>query len=167
MGCYVRTVTMVGGTAWREIIRARCVAVTQSRALNVSRCVQRCGYKTADAEEAGAGSSGLEAIKVRDMARTFDVHKPLAVPTVFTPPSLATIWQVGPHKPLPETWVRDFVTDSRKSIAALPRMLFDASPRLDLIHRLVAWQQAALRAGTAKTKSRAEVKGSTRKIYPQ
>lgn len=100
--------------------------------------------------------------------RTFDVPIPLGGSTPgFDPPSRASMWQVGPHKPPPETWVRDFVTDSRQSIVGLPRLLFDAPARLDLVHKAAMWQRAAMRAGTAKTKHRGEVSGSSRKVYPQ
>ncbi len=45
--------------------------------------------------------------------------------------------------------------------------VFDAPLRKDLLARVVAWQLAKRRAGTHKTKSRAEINGSTRKIMRQ
>lgn len=45
--------------------------------------------------------------------------------------------------------------------------VFNAPIRPDLVHRTVVWQLAKRRAGTAKTKNRAEVAGSGRKIRPQ
>lgn len=108
-----------------------------------------------------------DGLKLRPETRSLDVSKPLEMPSVFTPPSVAKMWHVGPHKPAPEAWVRDFVTDTRTGLVSLPRYLFDASPRMDLIHRASEWQRAAMRAGTAKTKTRAEVHGTTRKMSPQ
>lgn len=45
--------------------------------------------------------------------------------------------------------------------------LFNAPVRKDLIHRVVHWQLAKRRAGTASTKTRSEVNASGRKIRPQ
>lgn len=50
---------------------------------------------------------------------------------------------------------------------SLPGRIFNAPIRQDLVHRVVIWQLAKRRSGTAKTKNRAEVKGSGRKIRPQ
>lgn len=50
---------------------------------------------------------------------------------------------------------------------SLPGTIFNAPIRQDLVHRVVIWQLAKRRSGTAKTKNRAEVKGSGRKIRPQ
>jgi large subunit ribosomal protein L4 len=50
---------------------------------------------------------------------------------------------------------------------ALPGRLFNAPVRADLVHRVVHWQLAKRRAGTASTKNRGEVEGSGRKIRPQ
>lgn len=52
-------------------------------------------------------------------------------------------------------------------IIQLSGRVFNAPIRPDLVHRTVIWQLAKRRQGTAKTKGRGEVKGSTRKIRPQ
>lgn len=52
-------------------------------------------------------------------------------------------------------------------ITTLPGRIFNAPVRPDLVHRVVVWQLAKRRQGTAKTKTRGEVSGSTRKIRPQ
>lgn len=52
-------------------------------------------------------------------------------------------------------------------IITLPGRIFNAPVRPDLVHRVVVWQLAKRRQGTAKTKTRGEVSGSTRKIRPQ
>ena len=49
----------------------------------------------------------------------------------------------------------------------LPPLLFAAPVRLDILHRLVEWQRAGQRQGTAKTKDRGEVSGTGRKPHPQ
>ena len=51
--------------------------------------------------------------------------------------------------------------------AELPDELFMATPRRDIIARVVHWQMAKRRAGTHKTKGMGEVSGTTRKPYKQ
>lgn len=40
-------------------------------------------------------------------------------------------------------------------------------PKISVLHEVVAWQRAKRRSGTAATKTRGKVRGSTAKIYPQ
>jgi large subunit ribosomal protein L4 len=49
----------------------------------------------------------------------------------------------------------------------LPDELFGATPRADLIARVVHWQLAKRRAGTHKAKGMGEVQGTTKKPYRQ
>jgi large subunit ribosomal protein L4 len=49
----------------------------------------------------------------------------------------------------------------------LPDTLFAASPRADIMARVVHWQLAKRRAGTHKVKGMAEVSGTTKKPYRQ
>ncbi len=49
----------------------------------------------------------------------------------------------------------------------LPDALFGASPRADVMARVVHWQLARRRAGTHKAKGMSEVSGTTRKPYRQ
>lgn len=51
--------------------------------------------------------------------------------------------------------------------AELPDVLFAATPRKDIIARVIHWQMAKRRAGTHKTKGMGEVSGTTRKPYKQ
>src|SRR5690554_2979011 len=51
--------------------------------------------------------------------------------------------------------------------AELPGELFDVQTNVPLIHQVVVAQLAAARQGTAKTKTRAEVRGGGRKPYRQ
>ena len=51
--------------------------------------------------------------------------------------------------------------------ADLPVELFGATPRRDIIARVIHWQLAKRRAGTHKTKGMGEVSGTTRKPYKQ
>jgi large subunit ribosomal protein L4 len=51
--------------------------------------------------------------------------------------------------------------------AELPDEIFAVSPRLDIMARVVHWQQAKRRAGTHKTKGMSEVQGTTKKPYRQ
>ncbi|MBV9538454.1 MAG: 50S ribosomal protein L4 [Acidisphaera sp.] len=49
----------------------------------------------------------------------------------------------------------------------LPDEYFAATPRVDIIARVVHWQQAKRRAGTHKVKGMGEVSGTTKKPYKQ
>ena len=49
----------------------------------------------------------------------------------------------------------------------LPDRIFGLEPRSDLIHRMVTYQLAKRRAGTAKTKGRSEINGTGAKMYKQ
>jgi large subunit ribosomal protein L4 len=51
--------------------------------------------------------------------------------------------------------------------AELPDHIFAATPRADIIARVVHWQLAKRRAGTHSTKGMSEVSGTTRKPYRQ
>jgi large subunit ribosomal protein L4 len=45
--------------------------------------------------------------------------------------------------------------------------IFGLAPRADILHRMVQWQLAKRQAGTHKTKTRAEINRSGKKIYKQ
>ena len=49
----------------------------------------------------------------------------------------------------------------------LPGRIFDVPLRVDVAHRVVLWQRNKKRRGLHKTKTRAEVKGTTKKARPQ
>ncbi len=51
--------------------------------------------------------------------------------------------------------------------AELPDELFGATPRTDIIARVMHWQMAKRRAGTHKVKGMGEVSGTTKKPYKQ
>lgn len=69
--------------------------------------------------------------------------------------------------PPKQAWVVSFMTGNKMGIIDLNDDIFGASPRLDILHRVVVWQRAKMRAGTAKTKDRGEVRGGGRKPHPQ
>ncbi|MEW6443701.1 MAG: 50S ribosomal protein L4 [bacterium] len=50
---------------------------------------------------------------------------------------------------------------------ALPDAVFSAEPKPHLFHAVIRMQRASLRAGTASTKTRSEVRGSTKKPWRQ
>ena len=66
-----------------------------------------------------------------------------------------------------QSWVRSFETGEKLGIVDLNEFVFGARPRLDILHRVVVWQRAKIRAGTAKVKDRSEVRGGGRKPRPQ
>ena len=49
----------------------------------------------------------------------------------------------------------------------LPEAMFGLEPRADILHRMVRYQLAKRRAGTASTKDRSEITGSSAKMYRQ
>uniref|UniRef100_A0A7S3BSR1 Large ribosomal subunit protein uL4m n=1 Tax=Haptolina ericina TaxID=156174 RepID=A0A7S3BSR1_9EUKA len=56
---------------------------------------------------------------------------------------------------------------TRLGIVELRADVWDMPLRTDIVHRVVFWQRACMRQGTAKTKARAEVRGGGRKPRPQ
>lgn len=62
---------------------------------------------------------------------------------------------------------RSLLSMTPVDVTRLSGRLFNAPVRTDLVHRTVIWQLACRRQGTHKTKTRAEVSGSGRKIRPQ
>ena len=66
-----------------------------------------------------------------------------------------------------QTWVRNFETGENLGIVELNRDVFGTRPRVDILHRVVVWQRAKRRSGTAKVKDRGEVRGGGRKPWPQ
>ena len=72
------------------------------------------------------------------------------------------------YTPVPkEAWVVSFETGNKLGIVRLSDFVFGARPRVDIIHRVVVWQRAKRRAGTAKVKDRSEVRGGGRKPWRQ
>lgn len=69
--------------------------------------------------------------------------------------------------PPKQGWLISFLTGKKMGIVDLDEMIFGAPPRLDILHRVVVWQCAKMRAGTAKTKNRGEVRGGGRKPHRQ
>lgn len=57
--------------------------------------------------------------------------------------------------------------NARAGTAELPDELFAATPRADIMARVVHWQLARRRAGNHKVKGLSEVSGTTRKPYRQ
>lgn len=66
-----------------------------------------------------------------------------------------------------QAWVRSLETGEKLGIVTLHNFVFGARPRIDILHRVVVWQLAKRRAGTAKVKDRSEVRGGGRKPWRQ
>jgi large subunit ribosomal protein L4 len=62
--------------------------------------------------------------------------------------------------------LKSLTSDEAGTIELSPEV-FGLEPRADILQRVVVWQLAKRRAGSHKTKTRGEVRGSTRKIYKQ
>lgn len=65
-----------------------------------------------------------------------------------------------------EAWITQ-LDGTKIGLTTLSAFVFASPPRTDILHRVVVWQLARRRAGSASTKTRAEVSGSGRKIYRQ
>ena len=79
----------------------------------------------------------------------------------------AALYRENPFlKPVP-AWLRDFKTFQPITMTFASAKIFNTPIRVDIMHRVVHWHLAGLRAGTASTKHRSDVRGSTRKIYQQ
>lgn len=72
-----------------------------------------------------------------------------------------------------QAWVYSFFPEDPTGqpeptrIIELSGHLFGAAPRLDILHRVVVWQRREWWQGTASTKNRSEVRGSTKKPWKQ
>ena len=73
-----------------------------------------------------------------------------------------------PYAPVvPQSWVTSFETGEKLGIVDLNERIFGRQPRVDIMQRVVVWQRAKIRAGTARVKTRDEVRGGGRKPWPQ
>ena len=74
-----------------------------------------------------------------------------------------------PYSPvIPQAWVTSFENPDKKlGIMDLNERVFGRQPRLDIMQRVVVWQRAKIRSGTARVKTRSEVRGGGRKPWPQ
>ena len=88
-----------------------------------------------------------------------------------TPPSTAAVDAHTPpthYAPVPkQVWLKSLETGEKLTIVELHDFVFGVQPRVDIIHRVVVWQRAKRRAGTAKVKDRSEVRGGGRKPWRQ
>lgn len=64
-------------------------------------------------------------------------------------------------------WVTSFTDEDPLGIVELNDFVFGANPRIDILHRVVVWQRAKKRSGTASVKTKAEVRGGGRKPWRQ
>ncbi len=71
------------------------------------------------------------------------------------------------NPPPKQAWLLSFKTGDKLGIVDLDDDIFGLAARLDILHRVVVWQRAKRRAGTAKTKDRTEVRGGGRKPWQQ
>ncbi len=94
--------------------------------------------------------------------------KTLSIPSIKQPIlSNALIPRRNPFLKPVQAYLRNFQTFQPEQVLSLSPILFDAPIRRDIMHRVVVWHRAGLRQGTASSKGRGEVAGSTRKVRPQ
>ena len=63
--------------------------------------------------------------------------------------------------------MKSLETGDKLGIIQLNEFVFGSRPRIDILQRVVVWQRAKRRAGTAKVKDRSEVRGGGKKPWPQ
>ncbi|KAI7903029.1 ribosomal protein L4/L1 family-domain-containing protein [Cokeromyces recurvatus] len=83
--------------------------------------------------------------------------------------TLATTIEAAP-KVIPTTvqaFLRDFKTNEPTSLIELDNSVFGQPIRRDILHRVVVWQRDGMRQGTHSTKTRSEVRGTSKKLAPQ
>lgn len=68
---------------------------------------------------------------------------------------------------LKHAMVTSFMDGDEVGTIQLNDFVFGTNPRLDILQRVVVWQRAKARAGTACVKDRSEVRGGGRKPWPQ
>ena len=81
----------------------------------------------------------------------------------------------APESPVPyhykppdkEAPLKSFETGKVLGVVKLHHFVFGAPARVDILHRIVVWQRAKRREGSAKVKDRSEVRGGGRKPWPQ
>ncbi|KAJ2453662.1 54S ribosomal protein yml6, mitochondrial [Coemansia sp. RSA 2336] len=74
---------------------------------------------------------------------------------------------VNPFPQTVQAWMMDFETNDPVDILDVERSVFAAPIRTDIIHRAVTYERNMKRQGTHSSRTRSEVRGSTRKIQPQ
>ena len=145
------------------------------RSLHVPRRVRGVGPRP---DQPSRRQRQLQSQRRRlQLSQRLSPHLPLHSPVAPSPPALLSL----PARPLSHDLVPYTATAVPTSLpifdlstgletgasAALPPFLFQAPVRLDVLHRVVEWQRAGARQGTAKTKDRAEVSGTGKKPHPQ
>ena len=85
-------------------------------------------------------------------------------PTTHAPKSPIPYHYKPAHKEVP---LKSFQTGQVLGTVKLHHFVFGAPPRVDILHRIVVWQRAKCREGSAKVKDRSEVRGGGRKPWRQ
>lgn len=107
--------------------------------------------------------------KIRGVQRRWSTNEGLSASQQTAPQALSQneklpVWAGGDREALVYASLERF---EPVDIIDVSGRVFNAPVRTDLVHNVVHWQRAKRRAGTAKTKTRGEVAGSTRKMRPQ
>ncbi|KXJ29929.1 uncharacterized protein LOC110235655 [Exaiptasia diaphana] len=113
------------------------------------------------------------------------VHRPVALSPAPAPivPNIEDLPQFGTFSPSVcqfiaerqhensnsriKSWVTRLADEKPVGLIDLNEFVFGENPRIDILHRVVVWQRAKRRAGTACVKGRSEVRGGGRKPWPQ
>ncbi|KAJ2382815.1 54S ribosomal protein yml6, mitochondrial [Coemansia sp. RSA 2603] len=82
-------------------------------------------------------------------------------------PPVQSVAAVDPFPQTVQAWMMDFKTNDPLDIVEVQRSVFAAPIRTDIVHRVVTYERNMKRQGTHNSRTRSEVRGSTRKVQPQ
>ncbi|KAJ1962461.1 54S ribosomal protein yml6, mitochondrial [Dipsacomyces acuminosporus] len=82
-------------------------------------------------------------------------------------PPVQSVRAANPFADTVQAWMMDFETNTPLDILDVQRSVFAAPIRTDIIHRVVTYERNMKRQGTHNSRTRSEVRGSTRKVSPQ
>lgn len=150
--------------ACQSDVLLRPVTITQARSIHNPKWMRE-EAKAAKIQEnirsqLLAGTFRSQPFKVRDRVRQKKRSTVPLVPVIEDNAVPLTI-----NKKI-ESWVYNLNAE-KVGILDLNPEVFDTEIRRDLIHRVVVWQRAKKRQGTHKVKGRSEVRGTTKKPFPQ
>ncbi|KAJ2766013.1 54S ribosomal protein yml6, mitochondrial [Coemansia nantahalensis] len=127
----------------------------------------RAASTRATAAAAAAAATGPPPSVLRPIGSKRKVALSAGEAGVLSWPPPQAVQAVDPLPATIQAWMVDFETNNPLSILDVQRSVFAAPIRTDLVHRAVTYERNLKRQGTHNSRSRSEVRGSTRKVQPQ
>ena len=154
----------------RTVVAGSSRAVVSSRTAAPALCwCQRAISSTASARSETVASSSYATPGSSQDAAFLSLgqsRQPFATPITTSEIEAEQAFEVAEvHLPLTQ-WPSE-ASSSESAYVSLPQYVFDSPARPDILHQCVRAHLSSLRQGTARTKNRAEVRGSQKKIMRQ